>query len=127
MIFSLAFGVMLGSGIGLCTPQPSGRAALVPASKPADLGSVWPASGWLRLGGPLARTLLPPWFAEHLVIWNRHAVVVVGFAELLAFDPAFRPAGSAPVQNRKSLKKARLPPLRPPKTAVYLIMAVLLS
>jgi len=128
LIFTLAFGVMLGSGIGFVYASASPAALRwFPASKTGLISGIVVAgfgmgSAWVA---PLARTLIASVGLQTTMLYLGIGmlVVVVGFAQLLSFPPAgFVPAGSAPVKAAKTFKKVEFTAAETAKTwQFYLI------
>ena len=122
LIFTLAFGGLLGTGIGFVYSS-AGPAALrwFPASKTGLISGIVVAgfgmgSAWVA---PLARALMASVGLQTTMLYLGIGmlVVVVGFAQLLQFPPAdFVPEGSAPTKATKASRKVEFTPAETVKT-----------
>lgn len=128
LIFTIAFGGLLGSGIGFVYASASPAALRwFPASKTGLISGIVVAgfgmgSAWVA---PLARTLIASVGLQTTMLYLGIGmlVVVVGFAQLLQFPPAgFVPEGSAPSKAAAASKKQEFTPAETVKTWQFYLL-----
>lgn len=114
-MYTFAFGVLLGSGIGFVYATASPTALKwFPASKTGLISGIVVAgfgmgSAWVA---PLARTLIASIGLQTTMLYLGIGmlVVVIAFAQLLQFPPAgYVPAGSAPAKSTAAKKQEFAP------------------
>lgn len=127
-VFTFAFGVLLGSGIGFVYASASPAALRwFPASRTGLISGIVVAgfgmgSAWVA---PLARTLIASIGLQTTMLYLGIGmlVVVVAFAQLLQFPPAgYVPAGSAPAKSSSVVKKADFTPSETAKTWQFYLL-----
>ncbi len=127
-VYTLAFGVLLGSGIGFVYASASPTALKwFPASKTGLISGIVVAgfgmgSAWVA---PLARTLIASIGLQTTMLYLGIGmlVVVVAFAQLLQFPPTgFVPAGSVPAKTTTAVKKQDFTPGETVKTWQFYLL-----
>lgn len=127
-VYTLAFGVLLGSGIGFVYASASPTALKwFPASKTGLISGIVVAgfgmgSAWVA---PLARALISSIGLQTTMLYLGIGmlVVVVAFAQLLQFPPAgYVPAGSAPAKTAAAVKKQEFTPGETVKTWQFYLL-----
>ncbi len=126
-VFTFAFGVLLGSGIGFVYASASPAALKwFPASKTGLISGIVVAgfgmgSAWVA---PLARTLIASIGLQTTMLYLGIGmlVVVVGFAQFLQFPPeGFVPPVSGPVKAARWSRRWIIPPVNwsKPGNSIY--------
>jgi len=127
-LYTLAFGGLLGTGIGFVYASASPTALKwFPASKTGLISGIVVAgfgmgSAWVA---PLARALIASIGLQPTMLYLGIGmlVVVVGFAQLLQFPPAgFVPAGATPAVNAATVKKQDFTPGEVVKTWQFYLL-----
>jgi len=127
-LYTLAFGGLLGSGIGFVYASASPTALKwFPASKTGLISGIVVAgfgmgSAWVA---PLARTLIASIGLQSTMLYLGIGmlVVVVGFAQLLQFPPAgYVPAGSAQAASKAASNKQDFSPAQIIKTWQFYLL-----
>ena len=127
-VYAVAFGGLLGSGIGFVYASASPAALRwFPASKTGLISGIVVAgfgmgSAWVA---PLARALIGSLGLQTTLLYLGIGmlVVVVAFAQLMKFPPAgYVPAGSAPAKTAGGVKKADFTPGETVKTWQFYLL-----
>lgn len=127
-VFALAFGGLLGSGIGFVYASASPSALKwFPASKTGLISGIVVAgfgmgSAWVA---PLARSLIASIGLQQTMLYLGIGmlVVVVFFAQFVQFPPAgYVPAGDAPTHKKKTVEKQEFAPSETVKTWQFYLL-----